>query len=372
MAGLYQRLFTYRQRPDRSPLEDFLTEALADLLNRLPDSIARAVVERLLHTSPNAWFELAPYWTDAAHIHWSTQRAITDNRRLDLLMEIDQRPMLVIENKIGAGFQDYGEDRDDAAGLSKRGQLASYGHWLAAETVQTWGGGLVLLTHWTPAPLDFSTAEEAYGCRHRTTFKWTDFSRLLARTLRSSEGDVDEWVFFGRELLAFLREQNMDSELATGSDLAALQIYVASADRVRHSVEHIWEGAKDIWKPLCTQSPYPIEVSTQYGCVWKFRYLSRADLRRSFIATGIRYPALSQHPAYSDPEGEPYLFVELGSDDDNSPIDRLSMSEDWESYDDQRIAKLSIRELPVDPEQFVAEASKWALARFIEAAPLLA
>ena len=110
--------------------------------------------------------------------------------------------------------------------------------------------------------------------------------------------------FFGRELLAFLREQNMDSELATGSDLAALQIYVASADRVRHSVEHIWESAKDIWKPLCTQSPYPIEVSTQYGCVWKFRYLSRTDLRRSFIATGIRYPALSQHPAYSDPEGE--------------------------------------------------------------------
>ena len=44
MPSLYRRLFTYRERDNRSPLEGFLTEALADLLNRLPQVEARNAI----------------------------------------------------------------------------------------------------------------------------------------------------------------------------------------------------------------------------------------------------------------------------------------------------------------------------------------
>lgn len=363
MTSLYRRLFTYRERPDRSPVEDFLTEGLADLLDRMPVEVCRDLVARMLGDRAEVEIELALIWKMGSPARWSTQRAIAGGR-LDLLLEIDGRAAVVVESKVSAGFQ---EHADHDTGHSRH-QLRTYGEWLGNSADRQWGGALVLLTHWTSAPPDFLQVSGPYGCRHRGVTRWSELSRWLSARIRLPEHANAGWALLAGEFVTFLREMDMDSELATGHDLAALQMYLASADRVRNTVEQAWESARATWRPVCIQTDVPLEVSTTYGCVWKYRYLIRSDLRSCYMAAGLRFPAIGSHPSYAEPNGEPYLFVELGSDHDGSPIDTLQLSDEWGVSADLRLAKLPLRSLPVDPELFLSESSAWVGRRIAEAA----
>ncbi len=366
MTSLYQRLFTYRDRPDRSPVEDFLTEGLADLLERMPEEAGRDFVARMLRNGAEAKRELGLIWTSSSSARWSTQRVIPGGR-LDLLLEIDGRAAVVVESKVSAGFQ---EHADHDTGHS-RNQLETYGEWVGNSADRRWGGALILLTHWTSPPPDFLYSSGPYGCRHRGVTRWSELSRWLSALIRLPEYADGGWALLAGEFVTFLREIDMDSELATGHDLAALQMYLASADRVRNSVQQIWESARTIWRPACIQTDVPLEVSTAYGCVWKYRYLVRSDLRNCYIPAGLRFPTIGSHPSYVDPGGEPYLFVELGSDNEGSPIDTLQLPADWSVGADLRLAKLPLRSLPVSADFFLSESSAWVSRRIAEAAELI-
>jgi hypothetical protein len=372
MPSLYRRLFAYRERQNRSPLEDFLTEALADLLNRFPESVARSAVARLLCHRSDAVRELEGVWPLGTTVRWTTQRVIDGGRLVDLMMEVDGRPILIVENKISAGFQEHRPDPRSARGSDSQNQLATYGQWLAREADTDWGGAIVLLTHWTPAPPNFATDDQTYVSRYRTTVRWADFSRWLKGTIRSADQLMTDWVKLAGELVGFLKEQNMDSELATGHDWAALRIYVASADRVRNSVERIWEGARSIWRPVCQQTEIPLELSTEYGCVWKYRYLARSDLRNSYLAVGLRYPDLSEYLSDLAFDGGPYMFVELASEVDDAAIDGLAMPDGWLSTQSLWLAKRPLRDLPADADFLVVEAEAWVRERVGEVAKALA
>lgn len=365
MTSLYQRLFMYREREDRSPLEDFLSEALADLLNRLPESTSRDAAALFLRADADAIESLKRLWPPGETGRWSTQRIIDGGRRVDLLLEISGTPVIIVENKIGAGFQDHGVNNASREGQH---QLATYGKWLQHATSPDWGGAVILLTHWTPAPSDFVASEDVYGCRFRSVLRWADLSRWLSGVAQHAETQDAAWTKLAGELVTFLKDQSMDSELATTHDLAALQIYVTSADRVRNTIEAIWESAKVVWRPICQQTDYPLSISTNYGCVWKYRYLSRKDLRWSYIAMGIRYPRTCADPAYADPNGEPHLFVEIGSDEERSPVNELNLPAIWAVSADQRMAKVPLHHLPIAADLFLAAAEKWAGERVSEAA----
>lgn len=302
---------------------------------------------------------------------WTTQRIIAGGRIIDLCMDVDGVPLIVVENKIGAGFQEHKCDTQHAGALAKQNQLATYGRWLAKVTHQDWGGALVLLTHWTPAPADFEHRAKAYASRYLNTIRWAGLSRWLARLAEGSTQPEVDWVRLSGEMVAFLKEQNMDSELATGHDLAALRIYIASADRVRNSVERIWHGAESVWRPICQQTNSPLEVSTAYGCVWKYRYLARSDLRKSYLAVGIRYPDVGTYPAGFSRDGAPYFFVELCSDNASSGIKNLAMPKCWKDSDGIRLAACSLRDLPADADLLVAKAEEWVKARIMEVASAL-
>lgn len=366
MTSLYRRLFTYRERPDRSPVEDFLTEGLADLLDRMPVEAGRDLVARMLRGGADVERELGQIWTLGSSARWSTQRAIAGGR-LDLLLEIDGRAAVVVESKVSAGFQ---EHADHVTGHSRH-QLETYGEWLGNLADHRWGGALILLTHWTSPPPDFLQVSGSYGCRHRGVTRWSELSRWLSVLIRLPEHADAGWALLAGEFITFLREMDMDSELATGHDLAALQMYLASADRVRNTVQQIWESARPIWRPVCIQTDVPLEVSTAYGCVWKYRYLVRSDLRSCYMAAGFRFPTIGSHPSYADASGEPYVFVELGSDNDGSPVDTLQLSTEWSVSADLRLAKLPLRSLPIDPELFLSESSAWVSRRIAEAAALI-
>ncbi len=367
MTSLYGRLFMYRERPNRSPLEDFLTEGLADLLGRLPHSVCRDLVLNMLGGRADVETDLAQVWAPGKTPRWSTQKVIAGGR-LDLLLEIDGQAAVVIESKIAAGFQDH---KDEDTGHSRH-QLKTYGEWIGKSADPRWGGALILLTHWTPAPPNFLHARGPYGCRHRGVTRWSDLSRCLSALVRLPEHAGTGWAMLAKDFITFLKEMNMDSELATSQDLAALQIYVASADRVRNTVEQIWEGSRDIWKPICIQKDMPLEVSTSYGCVWKYRYLVRSDLRNCYIAAGLRFPNIGGHTAYAELTHEPYLFVEIGSDSNRSPIDDLQLPSDWKVSVDLRLATLPMRSLSIDPELFISEAKSWVSQRIKESARQIA
>lgn len=372
MPNLYSRLFTYRERPDRSPLEDFLTEGLADLLNRFPEAVARNAALFLLSNNFQAIENLKARWPVGAKVAWTTQKIVDGGRVLDLLLEIDGTPVMVIENKIGAGFQIHQSDSQQDAAPGGQHQLATYGRWLEREADADWGGALVLLTHWTPAPADFKRSAEIYRARYRSVIRWAKLSRWLERCAANAEHEETDWGRLSNELVLFLKEQKMDSELATGHDLAALRIYLASADRVRNSIESIWEGARSLWRPICQQTSVPLEVSTAYGCVWKYRYLARSDLRNSYLAIGIRYPDIGSYSAEFSPDGGPYFFVELGSDDGAPALNHLVLPSSWIVEEEMRLATLSLGALPSNPEQQVVEGEKWVRDRLSEAANALA
>ena len=371
MQSLYGRLFTYRGRPDRSPLEDFLTEAFADLLNRLPEAIARRLVTRLLSEAPASGDALHKAWPAGSSARWSTQRAIEGGQILDLLLEIDGQPTLVIENKIAAGFQKHligGENGFRSA----QHQLATYGKWIHGKSASCWGGAVVLLTHWTPAPADF-TSGKSYGARYRSTARWSDLARWVDELSRAGEAKGSLWLPFADELVQFLREQKMDTELATSRDWAALQLYVASADRVRNSIERIWEDAKDFWRPLCTQTQHVIQVSTEYGCIWKFRYLARQDLRETYLAVGVRFDTNSAYlSALSGRSEAPNFFVEVSSDATEPAFQALTVPAGWLSSPGLWLVEKPLCELATGADRFIAEASAWAQNRIEEVVSALA
>lgn len=372
MPSHYQRLFKYRERPDRTPLEDFLTEALADLLNRLPDQLQRRFAERLLSNSADAIAALTKAWPIGARATWITQLLIDGGQIIDLLLEVEGRPLIVVESKIAAGFQLHNRGDADSGNEGRRHQLSTYGEWISRKSTDDWGGGLVLLTHWTPPPADYQTAQSIYRCLHRTTVRWSGIANWL-RMVLASAGDLrTDWISLGWELLHFLREYNMESEVATQLDLAALQVYVSSADRVRNTVTQIWDSAEAIWKPLCQQADKTLAFEGSLGCVWKFRYLKRTDLRNCYISTGLRYPVLGGHPPESIGTDEPCLFVELAADYNGSPISGMEMPDNWLAKPDIRVSFLPLRSLPAEPNSFVAEASAWVGERFREASAFVA
>ena len=367
---MYRRLFKYRERPDRTPHEDFLTEAIADLFNRLPENISKELVAFLIKNCPNAFSNLKSYWPSNARTHWHTQKYI-EGGIIDLLFEIDGVPFLVIENKISAGFQEHQSYAESSELPTKSNQLATYGTWLNRQADPSWGGALILLTHWTEAPADLLQSNSTYGCPYRSTVRWADLFGWLDKLTSHAQEEGTDWVRLSRELTEFLKEENMNSDLATGSDLAVLRIYVASADRVRNTVERIWESAKSIWRPLCQQTSIPLEISTAYGCVWKYRYLSRFDLRSSYLAIGIRYPDLSNYPKELALDESPYLFVELASEAEVSAIETFNMPTGWTRVNGMQLAVISLQCLPVNADLFVSEAEVWVKQRMSEIADAL-
>src|SRR5271166_2881022 len=145
MVSLYSRLFTYRQRRDRSPLENFLTEALRDILDRLPAREMAEFVGELFLPSVNARKRWERQFFDSKQcFFWESQKWITANGRglcLDLVLRCDRQPLIVVENKIGAAVGRHHPPTDEDAGnnlaavaeAAAENQLTVYGCWLGEQ-----------------------------------------------------------------------------------------------------------------------------------------------------------------------------------------------------------------------------------------------
>jgi hypothetical protein len=135
--GIYSRLYKYRDTPALSPDENYLTEALADLFNRLPPPVRVEFLVRML--PPACSNRLRNTCKDGKKIEAETQVTIivaaSSVKRPDMIVYLDGKPLILFEVKINAALQMHEgrseeiehQQRTNTSEPVLRNQLETYG-----------------------------------------------------------------------------------------------------------------------------------------------------------------------------------------------------------------------------------------------------
>lgn len=209
------RAYRYRQRPNRSPREDFLTESLAELLNALSHIEHGRYAKGLLGIERMADF--------GSGFRWSTQTALSGVGRPDLigrgLSAHGEGIYLIVENKVSAGYTGSGEND----------QLSRYGRYL--EQREEPHKALVLITHWTP-PSEKADVVVRWREIAGKLVTWKHQGSLAKHPIAET---LSAW------LVHFLKEENMSEIKLDLMDIAS----VASHRRLIDACE-VLGGAIDL------------------------------------------------------------------------------------------------------------------------------
>ena len=194
MPGVFARLFQYRPRVDRSPREDFFTEALAGVLESEP-TLCVEFMRRATNVA-----------TELVDVRVSTQETLGTGDRLDMLLDArdvtGQRHVVVLEHKI-----------DASEGTN---QLARYQCWLLAQPECT--KTLAYVTRHDPSSFQPSPDVTFREIRWYEVFEWIDEWVDIQRTSKP-HGTV-----LPTELLYLMEDWRMTLKLSA-ADLAAATLY---------------------------------------------------------------------------------------------------------------------------------------------------
>ena len=297
---------------------------------------------------------LAAIWPDGAVASWSTQYTIVtrdSTRYIDIVLELDRTPVLAIENKVAAGFQD--------------DQLADYSHWIASAAPPAWGGATILLTHTTAAPEDFLAPERSGASRFAAVARWSALARQLG-DLIADDAEPAPWQTLARELHFFLEEQGMTTEYMNAQDLAALQLYVRPSAKVNETLWAFWEPVRGKLEAVTKGHNYGPNFSAEDGCLEIKRYMAATSYGWSWVSAGIRFPDLNPnlYPAIATGLAQAYINVSV---DGARPAigERLTLPKPWVSSGSDWVAAIDIQGLS-DPHAFVARAQAWLADRAAE------
>ena len=404
MSSVYGRLFAYRERQGNAPLENFLTEALADILNRMPrDHVIDFGADLFFgrEDARKAWRRFAER---ATKFSWSTQhriRTANDRNRIpDILLDADGNPALILENKVGSPGAKYGGDGKengeaqlDTPETKLEDQLSEYGRWLASQCQgREWQGALVLVTHSSLAPREFGSCDrDAYGVPWQHTCRWHEIWRRLkalrtqsAPTFVEDVGHKDQvWLVLAEELANFIEEQDMASELMTSSDLAALEVFIGSAGRIEATFERI----RDVLRPTLRRKNknlrfYGPEYHHEGRVVEDYAYIQpphEPEHADWYFAWGIRFASTSKwwmdaQPPLPDAN---HVFAMLGGERTPKPplasLDRKLVPKGWSIAEkgEELIAAQPLHEFSSDPEKMASEMATWIAERLDAVAPIL-
>lgn len=207
--SFFDRLFAFRQNESRAPLEDFLTELLAEWLRQA--TAAGRITEVL-----TGLFRLHPEQIGAPEnlreLTWETQHIIgpghrAEGKRPDL---VGRGPgfFLIVENKIAAAFTRHQDELGDSH------QLELYAEYRQERPEPH--GGIVLLTHVTLPPP---------GWTHETLY-WRDLERFLRHFAHPEmSGTPSVLDYLTRQLTLFLGENGMSGTRIALEDITAYPAY---------------------------------------------------------------------------------------------------------------------------------------------------
>jgi hypothetical protein len=252
-APLYYRLSKYAPTPGRTQVENFLTESLCDLLERMTvldrRNVESFISDILVGSEPPSTASIfRDKLTSAGQLEWETQHRIELDAEcgyLDLCLFADNRIVLVIENKIASGFTSHGIPGEDGqAEVKFEDQLHFYDRWLSAK----WpGAGLVLLTQFTDAPSDFLDEKNRQITATNPIFhrvcRWATVYERIGRWRESYADqfkDEPDGMFLSMlcaEFRQFLERMKMNPTEMKDDDLGLLTAYCS---------QDIWKKVRDL------------------------------------------------------------------------------------------------------------------------------
>ena len=310
---LFVDLFAYRQRENKDPLEDWVTECLAATMRSLPADLLAKLLAEFIGSECHRAAEI-----DGTKVEIFTQYHAGKAGRPDMLVKYEGQPWIIFENKVGHAVS----SRDSEAGESH--QLRGYADWLKEQCVECeMPNAIVFITHLTPPPTDFVTEDGAalYHGFSRYPSTWGVLARKIA-SLVERLGEDHHAFRLSRAFMTYLESENMSNEFPNAVALSSAQLYVSQAASLENLVDRMWQEAKNIAACGKTAS-YRIKAEPDYGTVNAQRYALSAPNSSSgwsYIETGVWFPELDSWYDSEDIGRDlvgPHIYVGFFNGDDD-------------------------------------------------------
>lgn len=285
MKSLFVDLFSYRQRENVSPLEDWLTECLASVLRALSPDQTFEVLGALCGIDPAALRTMVGKRT----IAFQTQYVADATRRPDMVVLVGGKPWMVFENKVAHTLGKH--ERSDGEAVC---QITGYADWLKAECLDDLPPALVFVTHLTAPPPGFDAAPREgdgfHGMRRHST-SWGAFARRLLKVARAAP-DNSLAIAFGEALYGILEDQDMANEFPTSTHYAALELFLKFGGELENLVERMWSAVAPRFKFGAT-ADYRLKPVFNESTFSAYRYFNKTQTNPSgntFLQVGLCCP----------------------------------------------------------------------------------
>jgi hypothetical protein len=284
-TDLFIDLYAYRQRENKDPLEDWLTECLAVTIRALPLPAKSTLLSELsgaVIAEPEAFFEVHK-------IEVLTQFPAGAAGRPDMLVQLDGDPWILFENKVGHGIA----VREAVDGTQSH-QLRRYADWLNEQgRCCQLAKALVFVTHITQPPQDFRGADDArlYHGLHRTHISWGALGRRIAGLTDGLPNDHHAKALTNA-FLAYLEDQDMSNEYPNSPAFAAAEIYLSQAAALENLVNRMWQELRTTVN-FGRTADVQLSALPDEGSVSAWRWVAPGPSNPSrdlYLAAGIWFP----------------------------------------------------------------------------------
>jgi hypothetical protein len=371
MTDIYARLFRYTARADFEPLENFLTESLGDLLERMTTAdrgLLGSFISEVL-CGPKIPDYLKARIRDASRLEWRTQTMIRCEGELgylDLCLIADGELTLIVENKISADFTTHSAvsnemeiEEDNEA--QTESQLDFYKKHLKRQSKPT---ALVLLTHQTESPSSFALRQGFYEgdntvfesvCRWSVVHRWFKEADSLYDISHTTGVERGALKVLAQEFCTFLEKQQMNAIELKPEDIEPMKEFFSSdMPRKIHELFLSLRTAIRSLPELDSQSGFPAKSTLRVkdGLIWDWFYCFDRQLKW-FISWGISTRNGLAGLYALEFDAPLSVFALIGSEREDIPLtpDQVTSAQraGWLVYKTRRGSRLVKRS---DPEVF--------------------
>ena len=197
--GYLYRLLKYAPRKNRTPREDFFTEALAGYLRVFPDAL-----DAIVKVGRESGKLALGQGYKGGPLEFKTQRCWRKYGRPDIIVYSGEQPVLVIECKIGASFTETSSriQEDEAEGEDLPAGVKQIPKYCAKILKEGWGAKVVVVSQVPRDAEVVNELEEEYRNIYIGNLLWSDVHKALCAA-RGAETTVDSVL---AELLIDLME----------------------------------------------------------------------------------------------------------------------------------------------------------------------
>jgi hypothetical protein len=377
-VDIYTRLYTYRDTPSKSPSENFLTEALADIFNRLPILMRIELLVRMLPES--CANRLRRKCEGGKQIKAITQVSIVaagSLKRPDIIVYLDSKPLVLLEVKVHAPLQEHRIEGSRSEGpyyadneIVFQSQLTTYSKWISSQSCGDWAGAVVFLTHRTRAPAGFDDDGQGGNSVIGATRTWKDIGSWLATNLDLSQSEMT-YCALAWDFNHFLERQGLMADFMSSRDLAATALFMSSYRALEHTFKTVITAVASKYQ-RSKGGKLHWDFWPEGNVYWAWYNLNNQlnpAGAKFFIAVGICFPddgAFGSNDLVGVPKHGPFFFVMVSDTSERKKASDLlsKIPEGWVEIPDQytAIAIKAVSQFEADPDVRAQSLIDWAQA----------